>query len=100
MEFDVGKFITRLKNVDKLEEPFQCNSEGEKYLYNLMIQYSENDGCMTVGDLDCGKFSKSDLDNFCDMHYAWTDERMRTERVRDLFCRIAPKSNSKASMFF
>ena len=100
MEFDVEKFITKLKNVDKPEEPFQCNSDGEKYLYNLMIQYSENDGCMTVGDVDCEKFSKSDLDNFCDMYESWINEREKTGRVRDLFCRIEPKSNSEASMFF
>lgn len=100
MEFDVEKFITNMKNIDKAEEPFQCNSAGEKYLYDLMLKYVSAEGCMQIEELDCGQFTSDDLDSFCDMYDIWIMRRDRTGRVSAFFDGITPKSNSRASIFF
>lgn len=100
MEFDIEKFITNVKNIDKVDEPFQCNSAGEKYLYDLMLKHASVGGCMEVEDLDCGQFTSEELDSFCDMYDTWMLRRERANRASDFFNGITPKSNSKALIFF
>ena len=101
MELDVKAFARNIMTIGEQKMP-AFDSDGVKYLYDLMSRYvSDRDCDLRVRDIDFNMFSIDDCTDFDHLYDEVIAEPYRAlDRFADIFKSAAPMAQAASRLFF
>ena len=102
MELDVKKFVRKIKRAKEIMPVpgMELETDGLKYLYNLLDGLTEGEGPMLIGDVDFNRFSAEDIDCFTDNLWNMEQRMGEGNKIARLFMSANAKAYTPAARFF